>query len=57
VNFAPSRARKKRCKADAAVVVADPSVDSALPPPPPPNCLEFLRMRIKMKIKREVLRV
>jgi len=54
VNFAPSRARKKRCKADAAVVVADPSVDSALPPPPP-YCLEFLRMRIKIKIKREVL--
>ena len=38
---------------EAAVVVADPLVDSALPP----NCLEILRMRIKMKIKGEVLRV
>jgi len=40
---------------EAAVVIANPSVDST--PPPPPNCLEILRMKIKNENKRRNVRV
>jgi hypothetical protein len=40
---------------EAAVVVANPSVDSTSPPSP--NCLEILRMKIKNENKRRNVRV